>query len=261
MQFLPALIAFFFLACTAFAGGALPGDVRQLLVGIAPDWNSSSGKLTGFQRGPDGRWKATLSPASVLLGKNGLAWCRGVVGSGEPGLQKTEHDKRAPAGVFKIGKIYTSDSTLPSGADYPFHTITTADAWVDDPALPQYNQFVTVDPKNLPPWFSKQRMRQNDFAYRWLVEIRHNSDPPVPGCGSAIFMHIRRGVTRPTFGCTSMAEANLVALIRWLHAAENPHYALLPKAEYERRWKPWGLPAPSEFPQPKSSPKSASTAP
>ena len=39
-------------------------------------------------------------------------------------------------------------------------------------------------------------MRSGDFAYHWLIEIRHNSDPPVPGAGSAIFFHIRRGVNQ-----------------------------------------------------------------
>ena len=45
----------------------------------------------------------------------GLAWGRGVLGANEPGPQKTERDKRAPAGVFKIGKIYTYDPALPGG--------------------------------------------------------------------------------------------------------------------------------------------------
>ena len=85
-------------------------------------------------------------------------------------------------------------------------------------------------------------MRHNDFAYRWLVEIRHNSDPPVPGGGSAIFFHIRRGVNRPTAGCTTMAEANLVRMITWLRAAQHPCYVLLPAKDYEDKEKAWGLP-------------------
>jgi L,D-peptidoglycan transpeptidase YkuD (ErfK/YbiS/YcfS/YnhG family) len=115
---------------------------------------------------------------------------------------------------------------------------------VDDPALPQYNRFVTVNPNNPPPWFEKQKMRHNDFAYRWLVEVRHNADPPVPGMGSAIFFHIRRGVTRPTWGCTSMAEPDLISLIRWLRRDARPHYVLLPWKEYQRKWQAWGLPDP-----------------
>ena len=80
-------------------------------------------------------------------------------------------------------------------------------------------------------------MRHNDFAYRWLIEVRHNSDPPVPGDGSAIFFHIRRGVTRPTAGCTTMAEEDLVRVIRWLKADRRPCYALLPVDEYSSKWQ------------------------
>jgi hypothetical protein len=87
-------------------------------------------------------------------------------------------------------------------------------------------------------------MRHNDFAYRWLVEIRHNSDPPVPGAGSAIFFHIRRGIDRPTAGCTTMAEPDLVKLITWLRSERHPCYVLLPASEYEKKWQEWHLPSP-----------------
>ena len=222
----------------------LSPEVRQLIVSVAPGWNASSGRMLGLERGPDARWKVTLGPVPVLFGKNGLAWGRGVIGVDEPGLRKVEHDGRAPAGVFKIGTIYTYDNALPPGADYPFHTVTDGDAWVDDPKLPEYNRHVAIDLKNPPPWFDKQKMRHNDFAYRWLVEIRHNSDPPVPGMGSAIFFHIRRGETRPTSGCTTMARGDLVSVIQWLKPAEHPHYTLLPWNEYRHHWEAWGLPNP-----------------
>ncbi len=146
--------------------------------------------------------------------------------------------------MFRIGKIYTEDKQLPRGADYPYRTITTADAWIDDPALPEYNRHVVVDPRNPPPWFEKQKMRHGDFAYRWLVEIRHNSEPIKPGAGSAIFFHIRRGPTRPSAGCTTLAESDLVEMIRWLRADKQPQYALLPWAEYQKKWRDWGLPSP-----------------
>ena len=205
------------------------------------------GQLQLFSRGPDGTWVAATPRIAVLFGKNGSAWGRGVEGQNESGLHKTERDGRAPAGVFRIGTIYTYDSQLPPGSDYPFHQVTKADAWIDDVTSPDYNRFVTIpDPANPPAWFAKQKMRHNDFAYRWLVEIRHNSDPPVPGAGSAIFFHIRRGVSRPTAGCTTMAESDLVRLIRWLRPSQYPCYVLLPLSEYHAKWGSWHLPAPAE---------------
>src|SRR5581483_10128289 len=192
---LSILLALLLTASSACAAG-VPDDCRQLIVGVAPDWNSIHGKLRLFERADaNAPWKPVSPAEAVLFGKTGLAWGSGIAGQDENGLRKTEHDGRAPAGIFRIGKIYTYDAQLPSGADYKFHQVTRADAWVDDPTSPNYNKFVTIpEPNNPPPWFEKQKMRHGDFAYRWLVEIRHNSDPPVPGHGSAIFFHIRRGV-------------------------------------------------------------------
>ncbi|MBN8709062.1 MAG: L,D-transpeptidase family protein [Verrucomicrobia bacterium] len=226
---------------------ALDSSVRQLIVSIAPTWDSSVGKLQLFERQKD-KWLPVGEPVRVLYGKNGLAWGKGELGEEQQGIHKTERDKRAPAGVFALGTIYTYDKALPEGADYPFHTITAADAWVDDPLNPLYNQHVVVDPANPPPWFEKQKMRLDDPPHRWLVEIRHNSDPPVSGAGSAIFFHIQRGPDRPSAGCTVMTQPSIVRLIRWLRKGDTPHYVLLPREEYLRLWKTWGLPDPKTSP-------------
>lgn len=239
--------ALLLLVSSAYAAG-VPDDCTQLIVGTAADWNSMRGQMQLFERGPGAEWKAIAPPHPVLFGKDGLAWGSGLAGQNENGLRKSERDGRAPAGVFQIGKIYTYDAQLPAGANFPFHQVTTADAWVDDVKSTDYNRFVTIpDPAKPPPWFAKQKMRHNDFAYRWLVEIRHNSDPPVAGAGSAIFFHIRRGVARPSAGCTTMAESDLVKLITWMRAARHPCYVLLPAAEYDKRWQNWHLPPPASW--------------
>ena len=226
----------------------VPDDCTQLILAIAPTWNAVHGKLQTFERARGGSWTPVGPAVPVLFGKNGVAWGSGLAGQNEPGLRKKERDGRAPAGIFRIGTIYTYDPQLPAGADYPFHQVTRADAWVDDVTSANYNRFVTIDnPDAPPPWFEKQKMRHNDFAYRWLVEIRHNSDPPVPGNGSAIFFHIRRGVDRATAGCTTMAESDLVRLIKWLRASRHPCYALIPASEYGRESKLWSLPEPDKI--------------
>ncbi len=224
------------------ATGVDPGT-QQLIVATAPDWNTDHGTLRLYERDPGGPWRAVSEPWPVLFGKNGLAWGRGVAGQDEPGLHKQERDKRAPAGIFKVGVVYGYEAALPPGGDYPYHQVGDADAWVDDPRSPYYNQHVVVDPQNLPPWFSREKMKSGDFAYHWLIEIEHNEHPAIPGGGSAIFFHIRRGLTHPTSGCTTMAEENLVRIIRWLRKDKQPEYVLLPEAEYARKWRVWGLPA------------------
>jgi L,D-peptidoglycan transpeptidase YkuD (ErfK/YbiS/YcfS/YnhG family) len=182
----------------------------------------------------------------VLFGKNGLAWGSGLAGQDEPGLHKKERDGRAPAGVFAIGKVFGYDAKLPPGGDYSYHQVTEADVWSDDPRSPNYNRHIVIDPKNPPDNYTHEKMRSGDFAYHWLVEIRHNSDPPVPGAGSAIFFHIRRGVNRATTGCTTMAEPELVKMISWFRSSRHPCYALLPAEEYEKKWHAWDLPPPDK---------------
>lgn len=222
----------------------LPADCRQLIVGLADSWDANVGRIQCLER--DGNtWRAVGPPQRVLFGKNGLAWGVGVAGQAEPGRRKIEGDNRAPAGIFALGRIYTYSASLPAGADYPFHTVTAADCWIEDPSLPGYNTHVRVDLANPPPWFKKQQMKQGDFAHAWKIEIRHNSDPPQPGAGSAIQFHIQRGPNKHSAGCTTMPEPALLAIIRWLRVDARPHYVLLPADEYRAKWKAWKLPPPA----------------
>ena len=239
----PFLLALLLVTSSVHAAG-VPDDCTQLLVAIAPDWNSIQGEMRMYERARGGNWTQRGGAIAVLFGKNGLAWGTGLAGQNEPGLRKKERDGRAPAGVFRLGDVYTYDAQLPAGADYPFHTVTEADIWSDDPRSPNYNRHVVIDPKNPPDNFSHEKMRSGDFAYHWLIDIRHNSDPPVPGNGSAIFFHTRRGETRPTAGCTTMARENLLRVITWLRAPSHPCYALLTRDEYAKKWQSWNLPAP-----------------
>jgi L,D-peptidoglycan transpeptidase YkuD (ErfK/YbiS/YcfS/YnhG family) len=233
------------LASNARAVG-VPQECTQLIVALAAEWNSPRGHTQLFERTKGGEWVAVGAPFAVLYGKNGIGWGIGLAGQEEVGPRKKERDGRAPAGVFRLGKIYTYDAELPRGADYPFHQVTDADLWSDDPRSPNYNRHVVIDPRNPPENYSHERMRPGDFAYRWLVEVRHNSDPPVPGAGSAIFFHIRRGVNRPSTGCTTMAEADLIRMIKWLRADRHPCFALLPAEAYREKWQTWGLPSPEK---------------
>jgi L,D-peptidoglycan transpeptidase YkuD (ErfK/YbiS/YcfS/YnhG family) len=225
-------------------GEGVPEDCTQLVVAVAPTWDSTRGELRLFERSPGGDWEAVSGPSPVLFGKNGVAWGTGLAGQNEPGLRKKERDGRAPAGVFEIGNVFGYDANLPAGADYPYHQVTEADVWSDDPRSPKYNRHIVIDPKNPPDNYTHEKMRSGDFAYHWLIEIRHNSDPPIPGAGSAIFFHIRRGVNRPTTGCTTMAKTDLVKLIVWLRANRHPCYVLLPAVDYDKKWRSWNLPSP-----------------
>ncbi|PYJ69378.1 MAG: hypothetical protein DME76_09180, partial [Verrucomicrobia bacterium] len=114
------------LGLDAFADG-VPGDCTQLILGIAPTWNSMRGELRLFERAHGGDWKLVAGSFPALFGKNGLAWGIGLAGQSEPGLHKKERDGRAPAGVFEIGQVFGYAPHLPAGVDYPYHQVTEAD--------------------------------------------------------------------------------------------------------------------------------------
>src|SRR6266513_6245856 len=77
----------------------VPNSCTQLILGIAPTWNSMRGELRLFERSRGGEWVFMAGPFPALFGKNGLAWGTGLAGQNEPGLRKQERGGRAPAGV------------------------------------------------------------------------------------------------------------------------------------------------------------------
>ncbi len=224
----------------------LPGSARQLIVAVADDWDSTRAVLTCWERNRTrDPWRPVLFKGSVpvLLGSGGLAWGLGAGTSNDPAARfKREGDERAPAGCFQIGRVFGYAAAPPEGCAVPYRRVTRWDAWIDDAQHPLYNRHYVADPAAIPEWFEKHRMRLGDFAYEWMIEIRHNADPPRPGFGSAIFFHIRRGPDRPSHGCTTMRKEDLLAIIRWIDARKSPHYVLLPREAYRQRVENWSLP-------------------
>lgn len=221
----------------------LSKDCGQLLVSVANSWDSNRANMWCFYKTAEG-WKTTRTePIPVLFGKNGMAWGKGVLPVQPEGTMKREGDRRTPAGLFELGTVFGYGSSIPGGGSYPYNQVDRWDAWIDDPSNKYYNQHFEASPSNKPSWFESQRMRLGDYAYRYKIEVRHNSDPPVAGYGSAIFFHVRRGPDRTTHGCTTMTESNLVRVIRWLQEDQNPHYVALPRAEYLKVQALWKLPA------------------
>src|SRR5215471_18343606 len=136
----------------------VPKDCSQLIIAVAPDWNSMRGKMQLFERSR-GDWSPVNASIPVLFGKSGLAWGSGIAGQDEPGLHKKERDGRAPAGIFAIGKVFGYEAKLPPGGDYPYHQVSEGDIWSDDPRSPNYNRHIVIDPKNPPDNYTHEKMR------------------------------------------------------------------------------------------------------
>lgn len=221
----------------------LPDDCRQCVVGVAGGWNESKATLTYYEKTDQG-WRQVGESWSARLGRDGLAWGRGLHPVPKGASTKREGDWRAPAGMFAIGGVWGFDESVRKCRALPYRQITPRDLWVEDPASKFYNQHLVLDHDPATEWERKQQMKQGDHAHSLKLFIAHNAPPKVtPGAGSSIFFHIwRGGGSKPTAGCTTMDEAKLRWLIARIDPAAKPVYVLLTRKEYEARRKEWGLP-------------------
>lgn len=142
-----------------------------------------------------------------------LFWPGGEVpaacGRGGVRADKREGDGASPAGSFPLlCCYYRPDRLSPPQSGLPVIALRRTDAWVDDPADAQYNRLVS-----LPYAASHEEMWREDGLYDLVVSLGYNTDPPVPGRGSAIFLHVASPDFAPTAGCIAIACDALLALL------------------------------------------------
>lgn len=234
------------MSCTPPSRSPLAAS-RQLLVVITPHWESAAGRLQRFVRDhADACWQAAGPLLTVSLGRSGLAWGLGRhPPPGGVGPVKREGDGRSPAGVFAISALFGAaapDSPLARAARLPFLAATAGLKAIDDPASRYYNRIVDQASLAGPDWTSCEDMLRDDGRYEIGAVVAHNAEPPLPGAGSCIFLHVWEAAGMPTAGCTAMALADMRAIAGWLDGAAAPLLVQLPQAEYERCREAWGLP-------------------
>jgi len=223
----------------------IPPDARHLLLVRSADWSATTATLARFSRQPNGAWQPEGEAVSVVLGRSGMGWGRGLHADGAPdghtGPVKAEGDGRSPAGVFALGDTFGYDATTVSGATALYHELTPSWQCVDDGASDRYNTvFDTAGMET--PWTSFETMRREDELYRRVVFVEHNTGPALArGGGSCIFLHVWRGSDSVTSGCTAMELAPLEDIIRFIDPG---HTVLvqLPESEVTALQSTWGIP-------------------
>lgn len=99
---------------------------------------------------------------------------------------KREGDGCTPIGDWPIrGALLRRDSGIRPPARLPWRWLRPSDGWSDDPGDHAYNR-----PVRHPHPFSAERLWRADRCYDAAIVIGHNDAPPVPGWGSAIFLHL-----------------------------------------------------------------------
>ncbi|HVB17312.1 MAG TPA: L,D-transpeptidase family protein [Stellaceae bacterium] len=167
-------------------------------------------------RGRHGRINLIETRISLAYSAGRLAWPGGdaPAACGRAGVtaDKREGDGASPLGTYPLVRAYyRPDRVEPPPTGLPLVALRANDAWVDDPADPHYNRLVA-----LPYPASHEAMWRADGLYDLVVVIGYNTDPPVPGRGSAIFLHVAQPDFAPTAGCIAVARDVLSGLISLL---------------------------------------------
>ena len=143
-----------------------------------------------------------------------LSWGGNVVSCrlGRSGViaDKREGDGATPIGAWPLRAVlYRPDRLNRPETALSVRPIQPDDGWCDAPAHPDYNR-----PVRLPHPASCEQMWRDDHLYDVVVVLGHNDNPPQPGLGSAIFLHVAPPDGKPTQGCVALSLDDLLALLR-----------------------------------------------
>lgn len=146
----------------------------------------------------DGRltWNNRTEPCR--LGRSGLS------------MNKREGDGATPVGTWTLLRVlYRPDRGEKPQTALPVTPLSPDDGWCDDPTHADYNQ-----PVRLPHPAGCEQMWREDRLYDVVVVLDHNSAPPIPGLGSAIFLHVAHPEGKPTQGCIALEPDTLHDLLK-----------------------------------------------
>jgi L,D-peptidoglycan transpeptidase YkuD (ErfK/YbiS/YcfS/YnhG family) len=222
---------------------------QQILLVRAASWTAATGTLERYERSERSErsegstWTRVGAAIPVDLGRNGMAWGRGLQMMTEPGPVKREGDGKSPAGVYRLGTAFGAAVSLPAGArDFPYLRALPTTYCVEDARSIYYNQFVDSTRVTPPSWEQWSQMARADGLFEWGVVVQQNAPEIQRGAGSCVFLHIWRGPNRPTAGCTAMAKDHIQETLRWLNPDLAPILVQLPEPVFRSVRAAWGLP-------------------
>lgn len=210
---------------------------RQLVVVSSSGWDATRGILRAFALRGD-KWVAALPPIPITLGRNGMAWGAGLHEAKFNTTPLTrEGAGKSPAGIFPLESLYGYEDFT---AKMDYLKVDENTFCVDDPKSVHYNKIVRGDQVEK-DWKSAETMRLKSDAYKFGIVVGYNTNPPVPGKGSCIFIHLGEP-DGTTAGCTAMSEADILSLINFLDKSQNPLLVQAPYAAYRELSETYNLP-------------------
>jgi D-alanyl-D-alanine dipeptidase len=216
-----ALIAFSASAFAQSCPAPLANALRLVLV-TAPTMKDTIATMRAYERtSPGDVWRLRGAVEPAVIGKAGMAWSpffKEFAGKKEP--IKVEGDKRAPAGIYTIGRSF---GTVASSS--PRHLQVTPDTvCVDDLRSPAYNTITSR--ASVGPKVHAENMSEALPMYRRGLLVNYPTDAKRKA-GSCIFIHVWRTSNTGTAGCVAVPEGRVERLQEFAEAGAV--LAILPK--------------------------------
>jgi D-alanyl-D-alanine dipeptidase len=209
-------------SCPAPLAGA-----KRLVLVTAASMNETSAAMRLYEREtPQQPWKALGAAEPAMIGKTGMGWSpffAQLARRGEP--MKVEGDKRAPAGIYPIGRSF---GILASSRPDYLH-ITPDTICVDDLSSPAYNTIASR--ARLGPKVSAENMSRALPMYRRGLLVNYPTDAKRKA-GSCIFIHVWRSPTTGTAGCVAVPQPKVEALQDF--SADGAVLAIMPRGALDR---------------------------
>ena len=185
--------------------------------------SSSIGRLATYES-VDGRWKRVHGPVEARVGRNGVR------------ADRREGDGTTPLGSFGLVEVF--GSARRANLHMPYRPVRRGDCWISDVASRDYNRRV-LDDRCDTPNENLWRIARGG-TYEWAVVSDFNLVEPVPGKGSAIFLHVhardRSGKSQATSGCVSVSRSVMRRVVRWLDAAKQPRLVVTVRRDLPAEW-------------------------
>ena len=122
---------------------------------------------------------------------------------------KKEGDGCTPVGTFYIENVYyRADKIRTLETNINKVRINKIDGWCDDPTQKEYNQLI-----RFPYNFSAEELYRDDSLYNIVCVLNYNTNPIIPGLGSAIFIHVANDEYASTEGCIALKQEDLTFLL------------------------------------------------
>ena len=185
---------------------SLIGDARQVVVVENTKKESTSATLSIYAKGDQG-WRKQMASIAVRIGRSGFS------------ARHREGDGTTPMGSFRIQSVFGIVPVPSTG--YPYIRLKENYCWVLRSSQKTYNSLV----KGSPCVKGDENLFRIAKAgpYRRSIVLDFNMNPVIRGHGGAIFIHSHSydgvGNTKPTSGCVSLTNGQLVKLLKLLDAS------------------------------------------